>query len=262
MVGQTSYPTEMEIASEGLRADSGFGNVLSPRAAEDIVIGSAVSKVGGVDYQIRLPAQNLATIVLDADLVASNSIAVSVNGVALTPIVFSVDHLTTMGLIATAIALEPGIASATVGGASNRTITVVSEQLEVSFINSFVVTLGASQAVATITNTSSDSLYGIALRIQNKMNLYAQTGSNGASPYYEGDCVSMLTKGRVYVVVEDTVTSDDEVWVRFKASGLNVRLGAFRSDSDSGTAFQVPNALWRVGATAGNLATLEINLPN
>jgi len=262
MAGQTSYPTEMVVASEGLLADSGFVNVLSPRAFDEIPIGRGVAKVTGVDYQVRLPEQNLSTIVLSADLVTSNSIAVSVNGVALTPIVFDNSHLDTMNLIAAAIELEPGIASAVVGGANDRTITVISDNGETSTINSFVVTLGASQATATITNTTSDTLYGLALRIQNKMNLYSQAGSDGASPYYEGDCVSMLTKGRAYVKVEDVVNSDDAVYCRFKANGGNTLLGSFRSDSDSGTCFEVVGAVWRVGASAGGLATLEINQPN
>lgn len=262
MAGQTSYPTEMVVASEGLLADSGFVNVLSPRAFDEIPIGRGVAKVTGVDYQVRLPQQNLSTIVLDADLVTSNSIAVSINGVALTPIVFAVSHLNTMGLIATAIEAEPGIESATVGGANNRTITVVAENGEVAEVDSFVVTLGASQATATITNTTSDTLYGVALRTQTKMNLYAQTGSNGASPYYEGDCVSMLTKGRVYVLVEDEVTSDDPVYMRFVANGLNTKLGSFRADDDSGTCVEVVGAVWRVGAAAAGYAVLEINQPN
>jgi hypothetical protein len=262
MTGQLSYNALMDVASEGLKADSGFDNVLSPRAFEDIAVGSGVSKVGGVDYQVRLPAQNLATVVLDADLVTSNSIAVTVNGVALTPIVFAVSHDDTMDAIAAAIAAEPNIASATVGDANNRTITVVADQGEVAFVDSFVVTLGASQATATITNTTSDGLYGVALRTQNKMNLYASTGSDGAAPYYEGDCVSMLTKGRVYVYVEDTLDSDDAVYMRFAPNGANTRLGVFRSDDDSGTAVLVPDAVWRVGASAGGLAVLEINKPN
>jgi len=263
MVGQTSYPTEMVIASEGLRADSGFGNVLSPRAAETIVIGRAVAKVQGVDYQVRYPHQNLTTLVFSADLVSLNVVNGSVNGVAITPVTFNTSHLITMGLIATAIEANPAVASATVGGANNRTITIVANQDAAAIpATGWVVTLGASQATIEMTNTTSDSLYGVALRIQNKMNLYAPTGSDGASPYYEGDCVSMLTKGRVYVKVETIVTSDDPVYVRFAPNGLNVQLGLFRADADSGTCFEVPHALWRVGAQAGGLATLEINLPN
>jgi hypothetical protein len=125
-----------------------------------------------------------------------------------------------------------------------------------------VVTLGASQATATITNTTLDSLYGVAMRAQQKMNLIDANGSNGAAPYYTGEAVSMLTKGRIYVLVEDAITSDSDVYLRFAPSGLNTQVGRFRSDDDSGTAVLIPGAVWRVGASSGELAVLEINMPN
>lgn len=263
MVGQITYPTEMEIGSEGLEADCGFRNVLSPRAAGLIPIGRAVSKVLGADYQAHLPSQNLTTLVFSADLITANEINGSINGVAIAPVTFDTSHLITMGLIADEIEAIDGVASATVGGENDRTITVVGEVDQVSIIGtSWAVTSGASQATVAVTNTTADSLYGVALRTQNKMNLYAPAGSDGASPYYQGDCVSMLTRGRVYVLVEDTVTSDDPVYVRYLANGTNTELGRFRADADSATCFEVPHAVWRLGAQAGELAVLEINLPN
>lgn len=261
-MAQLSYGFLMDVASEGLLADCGFKNCLSPRAFADIPIGRGVAKVVGEDYACRLPAQNQSTVVLDADLVTSNSIAVSVNGNALTPIVFAVSHDATMTAIAAAIAAEPNIASAVVSDPNNRTITVTADQGEVAVVDSFVVTLGASQATATITNGTQDSLFGVALRIQNKMNLLdPNSGSNGPAPYYEGEPVSMLTKGRVYVWVDGDVTADDPVYCRFVAGTGDELIGRFRADDDSGKAFLVSDAVWRVGASAGGLAVLEINKP-
>ena len=190
-MAQLSYGFLMDVASAGLLADSGFKNCLSPRAFEDIPIGRGVVKVVGQDMVVRLPAQNESVVVLDADLVTSNSIAITLNGIVMTPIVFATSHLATMTAIAAAMALEPNIDTAVVSGATNRVITVTADQGQVAVVDSFVVTLGASQATATVTNGTQDSFYGVALRIQNKTNLLNATGSNGPAPYFEDESFHM-----------------------------------------------------------------------
>jgi hypothetical protein len=93
------------------------------------------------------------TIVLDADLVTSNVFEGDVNGSAVS-VTFSVDHLTTMGLMATAIDAIDGVDSAVVGGAGNRTITVTASSVDADVtLENFLITLGASQANITITET-------------------------------------------------------------------------------------------------------------
>lgn len=356
-MAQLSYSQQMEIGSVGLLADCGFKNVLSPRAFEDIPIGRGVVKVVGEDMGVRLPGQNYSTIVLNADLVtgnliqtsingtlvgvqnsvidfdidfvALNSIVATINGVALPAVVFNTDQATTMSDLATAIALDAavasatvtglnqitvvfaaagdntvdsvvtslgatqptatisegsvffatshlatmqaiadeialvdGIASATVGGAGNRTIFVNAEFSGPLVVDSFTVSLGASQATATITDTTADTFYGVALRVQNKMNLLdPSVGSDGAAPYYEGEAVSMLTRGRVYVYVETAVSSDDAVYMRFVAGGAGEEVGQFRANDAGGDAILVAGARWIYGAAAGGLAVLEINMP-
>ena len=268
---QNTYPYNMPIGVPGRIADCGFKNTLSPISLEVIQPALAVYKPVGMDYRIQLPRLNQATAVLSADLVTSNSVAVTFNGVALTPVVFTTNHLTTMGLIATAIAAEPNVASATVGGASNRTITVIMDAGYTGVINSFVVTLGASQATATLAQGTSGVFFGVAQEVYNRMASFAYpTGPNLVqssgfpSGYYAGQVVPTLTQGRIYVIAEDVVTSDSAVYVRVAASGLNTQVGSFRSDADSGTAILVSSAyaLWREGnGTAGGIAVLELNIP-
>ncbi len=258
---QLSYPFLMDVGSVGLLADSGFKNVLSPIAFENFNVGLGLAKVIGQDYIVRLPQSNLSTIVLSSDLVTSNVINVSVNGIALAPITFATSHLATMNTIVAAILAQPNIASAIVGGANDRTITVTATESKIAIVNSFVVTLGASQATATITNTTQDTFYGVGARTQNKPNPLNTLGSFGNPIYFQGDCVSLLTRGRVYVAAEQNLTSDSPVYWRFAANGLLLP-GGFRADSDGGRAIALPAARYTVGATAGALATLEINLPN
>jgi hypothetical protein len=71
----------------------------------------------------------------------------------------------------------------------------------------------------------------------------------------------MLTKGRVYVYVDQDVTGDDPVYCRFVEGAGDSLIGRFRMDDDSGEAFLVSDAIWRVGASDGGLAVLEINKP-
>ncbi len=72
---------------------------------------------------------------------------------------FATSSLLTMGVIATAILTElnvgysPGIADAVVSGVNNNILTVTSNPNQGGVVNSFVVTLGASQATAAIVNT-------------------------------------------------------------------------------------------------------------
>lgn len=258
---QLSYPFLMDVGSVGLLADSGFRNVLSPIAFQNFNVGLGLAKVIGQDYIVRLPQSNLSTTVINADLVTGNVINVSVNGVALAPINFAASSAATMNAIAAAILAQPQIASAVVSDPNSHTLTVTATEGNVAIVNSFVVTGGASQATATITNTTQDTFYGVGARTQNKPNPLNPLGSFGNPIYFQGDCVSLLTRGRIYVAAEQTLTSDSPVYWRFAANGLLLP-GGFRADSDGGRAIALPTARYTVGATAGAVATLEINLPN
>jgi hypothetical protein len=81
----------------------------------------------------------------------------------------------------------------------------------------------------------------------------------GVPPKY---AVSVLTKGRIYVVVEEAVTPASAVFVRFAAGVGGTQLGAFRASADTATASAAP-AGWRYRSSAaiGGIAELELNLP-
>lgn len=99
------------------------------------------------------------TITWDGDFVASNSIAGTINGEALTATVFSVDHDTTIAAVAAKIQALDSVATATCPGSGSRVITVTgaNEGEDLSTNSSFTVTLGASQAVDTIANVTGPS---------------------------------------------------------------------------------------------------------
>jgi hypothetical protein len=259
---QLAYNFLMTIGLAGELYDIGFNNVLSPVNPFEpkILPGLGVAKVIGQDLQVRLPHQDLAALVQSTALVTSNSTIVTLNGIALAPVVFTVSNAVTMAAIAAQIAAQPGIASAVYDGSA--TINVVANQgLPVTV--TAVTTLGSGQPTWSTVYSNDNVFYGVAVFIQNKMNLGVPTGSNGPQGYILGDAVPCLTRGRVYVTVENTVTSDSPVYWRIIPTVSNPQIGSFRSDSDSGNAILLGNNIvrWITSATAGNLAVLEINQP-
>lgn len=114
-------------------------------------------------------------ITFDIDFVASNSILATVNGVALTPVLFTVDQATTMAALAAELLNGSNVSSTSVTGA--RTIRVNFSGTGPNTVDSIVTTLGVSQPTATITEggflfaTSNAATMGaIATAIQNKLN--------------------------------------------------------------------------------------------
>jgi hypothetical protein len=93
------------------------------------------------------------TFVLDADLVAGNTIAVDVDGNTVS-YVYAASHLASMQAFAALLAAQPGINTAVVGGAGNRTITITGSSMEADVaLTNASITGGATQAGITITET-------------------------------------------------------------------------------------------------------------
>lgn len=258
---QTSYNFLMTIGIAGELYDIGFNNVLSPVSPIEPMIfpGFGLAKVIGQDLQVRLPHVDIAAVTLSAPLSAANSTVVTLNGVPLTAVVYATSNAATLTAIAALIAAQDGIASAVSNGTD--TITITAEQ-GFAVTATFVTTSGS--AVTWTTVYSNDNVfYGVSVFIQNKMNLYSVQGSAGAAPYVPGDAIPALTRGRIYVQVENNVTSDSPVYWRIAPTLANPLVGRFRSDDDSGTAILLSNNIvrWITSASAGNLAVLEINQP-
>lgn len=108
------------------------------------------------DVYLRFSGKSqVQTIAFSTDLVASNKINLKIDIKAMTEITFATDHATTMAAIAAQILANfPQIATCTLGGTNNRTLTLTHVNHGVEFlISNVVVTAGASQATATITET-------------------------------------------------------------------------------------------------------------
>lgn len=263
---QTSYPLNMPIGVPGRIADNCFKNTLSPICGENIMPARGVCKAPGQDYVVVLPRVNQSVNVFSADLITDNVVNATVNGVAITPVTFATSHIATMNVIAGEIRNLAGIASATVGGVNNRTITVLSDNGTAITITGFTVTGGASQATVTTTNSAFGQFFGVSQEIYNKVGNWNPgnlTDLQEQSTYYQGNAMPTLTQGRIYVVPETVVTAESAVYVRHAANGLNTTLGLFRGDADGGTCTLIPatSAKWREGnITVGGIAVLELTI--
>ena len=122
----------------------------------------------------------------DIDFVSLNSILPTVNGVPLSSVIFSVDQATTIALVASEIAGDAAVQSATVTGA--RQITVVFVSPGNNAVSSVVTTLGASQPVATIseggfvfTTNNLTTMTAIADAIALQPNISSASVSGGSN---------------------------------------------------------------------------------
>lgn len=96
--------------------------------------------------------QEGSQVTLSSVLVTGNVINITFNGVILSPITFSVSASVTMALIAAAILAQPNVQQVDIS-TNNLILTIVPLQPNLSFINSFTITAGASQPTPTIINS-------------------------------------------------------------------------------------------------------------
>ena len=94
-------------------------------------------------------------------LVASNVINLNVNGVAMTPVTFTVDNDTTLAAIATQLAAQFPSVIASAAASGTRTVLIVPVGVSSSVVlTNIVVTLGASQTTGAQTALLSTANIG------------------------------------------------------------------------------------------------------
>ncbi|KKK67057.1 hypothetical protein LCGC14_2957890, partial [marine sediment metagenome] len=125
-----------------------------------IAFGLPLFGYEGNDNDVFRYRNNQSAMAFDADFIALNSIILTVDGTAVTAVVFSVDHDTTMALLVAQVEADITGASAssnTIG--DNRTITIVIEDDDDRVVTE-AITAGGSQATGTETVSSSQVFKG------------------------------------------------------------------------------------------------------
>ncbi len=257
---QLAYNINMGVANPGMIADAAFDMIESFQAFEVLDIGLGIIKRAGYDLVGRLPKANKSTLVFSGDLVTSNVINMSVNGVAMSPVTFASTHLNTMNLIIAALeAITAQVSDAYLDAAdtNNRTLIIKSVDGLDCIVTGAVVTGGAGQATIVVTTGTFDTLEGIAVSTMAK----EETLGTLLVQFKVGEAIPVMRKGKIYVVPETNVASGDPLYCRFLGDGATKFAGHFRNDSDSSTAFIVSYAMFKTTALAGSPAIVEINLP-
>ena len=251
---QGSYPFNPAVALQGQKADIGFDYVVSGPAASAIEFGYGVISSSQKSSGARVPARNKAVITFSADLVASNTINGSINGTAIAQVTYATSHSNTMSLIKTAIETvltALGLTGTVTKDDTARTLTILLTGSETTslLLTSWAVTNGGSQATTTLSHTTDGFLRGVALHT------HKNKRADNTHGYEATEVVSILRRGRVWVPVTETVAENDDAYVVLATSGSE---GKFCKTSTGNLA---TGGKFVTGATSGNLAQVEINLP-
>ena len=224
-------------------------DVDSAIAKEDIAFGSPVFGPVGVENVAYGPHKDKATETLSADLVASNVLTTTINGIAVAS-TFATDHATTMTAHIAAINAKTELAALGItaaAGSSNR-VVVISAPAGVDLTVSGAVTLGASQATVTIVYGTNLKFLGVAPFIQ----IGGKSFGAGTSKWEALQAVNIVKAGMLWVRAESTVADKDPAYV--SGVGGAGTLGKF---TDVSTNNYDIGAFFRSNASGG-LALLEV----
>jgi hypothetical protein len=248
-MAQTSYSVQQADGFEGLLADARENTIESYAAVGAVPFGYGVVGDTGSDDKVTLPSNDVATIVWDADFVASNSIVVTVNGEATSGIAFDTDQATTIEAVRAAVEALSTVKSATRTdtGGDDRTLRIETvEDTEITVTEA--VTGGAGQADGTITESTDNAFRGIAVHS------HREPSAQNVAQFDDEDSVSTLTKGLIWVPVTVAVAADDDAYV----IGSGSDAGKFTNVSSNNVA---TGGKFKSSTSGAGIAKVVINLP-
>ena len=261
-MSQTTVESELEIGMPGQLADSGPNDVITginnSKQRSDVTITAAdlatTLTINGTAFTVNVAAASLTTTELRDLLIA----AINAGAEPVTASIKDADELHVDADVS-------GVAFTAVGTTNCSVAAVILNETNVSF-GSFVSLNDTDQQAGDrrlvhLPQTGTDVTnprvaMGFALHTHAVEN--ALTGESLG--YEPQSAVSILRRGRVYVLVEDAVVAGGQVFIRHVA-GAGETLGAARSDVDGSDASALPSASFMTAASAGGLAVVELNLP-
>lgn len=242
----------MDVAIAGLTVGSIYDTRIEGTwvAKEIITFGEPAFGYEGNADDCYEAQEDTNTVLFDADFVAANIITftITVDGTEQTPVAIPYNvggQADTMADIV--IALEAAItgldATRTDISGDDRTLEIFVEGSTISTVA--VVTLGSSQAGATITISTAQVFLGIA-RFDQK---YVLSGNDGQ--YEVDDMVNVVAEGRIYVNCIEAVNANTSAYV--VTTGANK--GKFSLTSTDN--YDV-NCIFRATTTEAGLVPVEV----
>jgi hypothetical protein len=258
-MSQTAYGQTFVKGFAGMLADSRKSLCSSLQAAVAITPGLGVVKMYGKQNQCRLPVANKVVITDDAGTYTAGALVTVINGVTITS-AWATDK--NGGMAAHVLALIAGVADvlSCVYSSGAHTITLILK-------NTTIVSSATSVAGITGTMTISSEVITSTEVVGNLIGVAVNPGNieqvSDVVVIDATEAVSVLEEGAIYVIPEETVTSDDDVYFRVQTNGTKLA-GMFGTSADSGKCVAVAGARWVEGGTglsATALAKLQLNLP-
>ena len=256
-VAQTSVRDTLSSSYAGMLASSapchvGHGtnssvqNVLvTPTAANNATFTLTITQ-NGAAYSFPYTSSGTATATeisngLAALVNASQALGVTATGGA------------TLTLLADSASPEFAFSVVTAASAGNLVQSQVTAHGAQIPDGSFVVF--SSETAVRVPNAAGDITGGVKGAGVSLVD-FATTRSANAS--VSPDVLAFARKGQVYVQVEETVTDNSAVYVRYAAGGNGP--GAFGASAGSSERALLESAVYRRGAAAGGIAIVELNL--
>lgn len=255
MVNLTKYENEFDVALSGQIANLQNTVIKARNAQQPIEFGKAVVKgtTGGLD--VKNIYKSKVSVTYSADFIVSNSIQITVNDVAIAPVVYATSHAATFAALIASISGLLGISC--VAGTGREIIITVDEAISNITISNYTVTGGSTQPTLTIVYSSIDTFEGVSVLRHGQPILIG-----GDDKYQTNNVVNVLTQGNVWVYVVSTVAYGDDAYV-YNDKLTPYNQGQF-TNSNSGNLI-VSSGKFRSAAagTTGTpvLALLELNLP-
>lgn len=119
----------------------------------------------------------------------------------------------------------------------------------------FVTRDAADDAVKVPTTTGEVTASGVGFTVLNLAHEPPTDGSTVDCPAGKG--VSVIRRGRIWVLTETDMTYGQAVFVRFTANGGNTQLGKVRKDADTSNAVAAPGWQCLTTLSGAGLAVIE-----
>lgn len=253
-MSQTSYNIEQNEAYAGMKVDSRFDTIESklaevPASVSGIAFGlGLMSGIEDAVNQVRLPSKTQSVLTTDIALEASNSTVITVNGDALTAVVYASSDAATMAAVVAMILTHADVVSSTLTSA--RVITVVG-------VNGLALTItgattgGTNQAVWTPVATDPGVLRGISVHRHMEKAIVT-----GIANYKDKDSVDVMRKGLIWMPYTGSPTIDTALYIN-----LDIAASEGYATITTSNNIAVPGGVVREINSGLGILKAEINLP-
>lgn len=151
--------------------------------------------------------------------------------------------------------MTPGFAGMKADLAPDYVRSYVSAEATAEIPFGVALAQGASDDACILPTGAGVAWVGVALH----SNHYDPTYDLGLVGIKPKKTIGVLTKGTVWVTVENAVTVNSRVFVRHTAGAGGTQKGAFRGDADTATALEMRGCRYLTAAAGGGVALVEVD---